>query len=190
MSLLAFVLIFPLVTLTQWNDTIDFNQKLRAKTIKSYQTSSLKSKFSSSYQNEFANINNASWYEKKVNREYFTMQIFKHAKSYHDFTLVTLLVSFFLLLPHILLFSMMRNKNFNYQTKVREHYRSMIQENYQQLEIEANKLLAKYDKSIYNVNMTFLQKGNPYIEESEEMIKENISFKQYQKQLNISQTIS
>lgn len=179
MGLLAFVLVFPLTTLFHWTATMQYNDQLRQEVLQTYRIGL----------NNSPNIQIAaaeqqlSFYEQKVNAEYFTMQLFQRASAYPEFRMVAILVCALLFLPHAMLFMMMRNKDFSYVANLNAHFRTLIEANYTQLEAEAKRELAKFQAYSPAYDLSFLQKGNPYLEEPTQIKRENISWKELQNRI-------
>jgi hypothetical protein len=179
MGLLAFVLVFPLTTLFHWSATMEYNDTLRDKALQNYR----EGVSTSGNNNGYAAMQKLSYYEEKVNAEYFTMQLFQHASAFPEFRMVAFLVCALLFLPHALLFMMMRNKEFSYVANLNVHFRALIEANYAQLEAEAKRELAKFKAYSPTHDLSFLYKGNPYLEEPTQSKRENISWKELQKRM-------
>ena len=179
MGLLAFVLVFPLTTLFHWSATMEFNDSLRQEALENYR----KGVYTTPTINGYAAERQLSFYEGKVSHEYFTMQLFQKATTYPEFILVALFVCALLFLPHALLFMMMRNKDFSYVASLNAHFKKLIEANYAQLEIGAVQQLSKFKAFGSTHDISFLQKGNPYIEEPTQNTRENISWKELQNRM-------
>ncbi|MFN5293332.1 MAG: hypothetical protein ACK5BW_06930, partial [Flavobacteriia bacterium] len=186
MGLLAFVLVFPLTTLFHWSATMQYNDQLRQEALQTYR-------------NGINNLPNSqiaaaeqqlSFYEEKVSHEYFTMQLFKKASTFPEFKLVSILVCALLFLPHALLFILMRNKDFSYVASLNTHFKSLIENNYAQLEAEAKIELAKFKAFSSKYDLSFLNKGNPYLEQVSKIKRENISWKELQVRITQSNQIT
>jgi len=185
MGLLAFVLVFPITTIFHWQRTMSYNQELRDKALQVYTKGLTEQRTLLAFESDFSTAKKLSWYEDKVSNEYFTMQLFKHASTYPEFKLMIWFVCIILFLPHFFLFRMMRKKEFVYQAAVQERFKQLIESNYSELEKSAKEVLSKYNDLFEPENhLKFLQKGNPYQEKDEPLMRENISFKDLQNQIN------
>ena len=183
MGLMAFVLVFPLTTLFHWERTMAYNQTLRDKALKVY-TTELNQPVLADKAVDFKSDQNLSWYEEKVSKEYFTMQLFKHASTYTEFGLIIWLVGLMLFLPHYFLFHMMRKKEFVYQAAVQAHFKELIEGNFNELDRAAHRVLSKYRFFDPTIHVQFLHKGNPFQEKEEYPVRENIRYQELQERIN------
>ncbi len=183
MGLLAFVLVFPLTTIFHWKRTMTYNQELRDKAMQVYVERLKAQQNSNAFEINISSSKKLSWYEDKVNDEYFTMQLFKYAGTYPEFKLMVWFVAIILFLPHFFLFRMMRKKGFLYQSAVQEHFKQIIEENYDELEKTAHQILSKYGIFQPDQHLKFLHKDNPYLEHPDPIVRENISFKDLENQI-------
>jgi len=179
LGLMAFVLIFPLTTLTQWSNAVEYNQSLRDQSIQTYN-------FGVDHQNTRVVVKTENereaqktWYANKMNNAYFTMRIFTHATNYPTFTLITFFVCFSLFLPHAMLFVMMRSKQFVYQSSVRKYFKTLIEQDFINLEREAKQYLSKYQAFDPDTHLKFISSGNPYMQKSEFTQPKVMSYDQY-----------
>lgn len=188
LSLLAFVIIFPLTVLTNYKDSFSYNESLRETAFSNYvrsETSQKNSVYQSTEQNTTKKI---AWYRDKVNSEYFTMKLFIKASTYSSFKLITFLVFMLFFIPHLLLFRIMRNPNYVYVTSLNKHFESIIGSDYKRLKLEAEQLLKSKGHDVKAISLTFLEKNNPYKIETEAISeRENISWKLWQTANSINQ---
>ena len=161
MGLLAFIIIFPLVVLLNWSDASSYNNQLREKALSNYYNTE------KSFQNQTHQSSSLSdltkrmtWYENKVSHEFFTMKIFVRATNYSNFGLITCLVFGLFLLPHLLLFRLMRKSEYNSVSSVNEYFESIITSDFNTLQQDAKRILKS--KGYKLDSMSFLTKNNPY----------------------------
>lgn len=185
LGLLAFVLIFPLTTLTQWSNAMEYNQALRNQSIRTYNfgVDHLNTRVVVKTENEIEA--QKAWYANKMNNAYFTMRIFTHSTNYPTFTLITFFVCFGLFLPHAMLFIMMRSKQFVYQSSVRNYFKTLIEQDFVTVEYEAKKYLSKYQGFDPNVHLKFISSGNPYKQKSEFTQPQVMTYAQYVASKNV-----
>lgn len=188
LSLLAFIIIFPLTVLTNYNDSLSYNESLREKALANY-VQSEKNQNNTIYKSSEQNTTEKNaWYREKVNSEYFTMKMFVKASTYSSFKLITVLVFMLFFIPHLLLFRIMRNPNYVYVTLLNKHFESIIGSDYKRLHTEAEKLLKSKGHDVKGINLTFLDKNNPYKKETETISSlENINWKSWQSANSINQ---
>lgn len=184
MGLLAFVLVFPITTVFHWQRTMSYNQEIRDKALQDYTKGLQEQRTIVAFESDISTSKKLSWYEDKVSKEYFTMQLFKYASTYPEFKLMVFFVCLILFLPHFFLFRMMRNKDFVYQSAVKDYFKQLIEADYSALEKNAKKSLSKYAIFSPEHHLQFLQKGNPYLLKDEPTALKNISFKDLQNQVN------
>lgn len=179
LGLMAFVLIFPLTTLTQWSNAMEYNQSLRNQSIQSYN-------YGVDHPNTMFVVKTKTeieaqkdWYADKINTAYFTMRIFTHSTDYSSFVLVAFLVCLGLFLPHALLFFMMRSKQFVYQSSVRTYFKGLIEQNFTSLEHEAKQHLSTFQGIDPETYLKVLYSNNPYLPKSEFTHPKVMSYDQY-----------
>jgi hypothetical protein len=158
---------------------MEFNESLRQEALEKYR----KGVYTTPTINGYAAERQLSFYEEKVSHEYFTMQLFQKATTYPEFTLVALFVCTLLFLPHALLFMMMRNKDFSYVASLNALFKKLIEANYAQLEVGARQQLSKFKAFGSTHDISFLQKGNPYLAEPTQITREKISWKELQNRI-------
>lgn len=180
MGLLAFVLIFPLTTLTHWSETMEYNVELRNKALLNYNKTIKNTKTIYSFNDEIAFSEKMSWYEEKVSNEYYTMQLFKRSINYPLFSFICIFICFALFFPHFLLFKLMRNESFIYVSSLKDYFKSMIERDFQELNKEAKNYLNRYSASANKIDLSYLNKDNPYIEKLERKEREKITWDQYE----------
>ena len=125
--------------------------------------------------------NRISWYENKVNHEYFTMKLFTRAMNYSSFKIIAISVIVLFFLPHLLLFRLMRNSNYTYVPSLKNHFQSLITEDFNHLNDDVKQILKNKGYKINEIDLKFLNKNNPFIEkETETPSVENVSWDTWQ----------
>ena len=187
LGLLAFVIIFPITVLTNWSDATSYNEELREKALSSYeQTERSFQKQSQQFYSSSDFSEKMTWYEEKVSHEYFTMKLFVRAMSYPSFGFITILVLGLFLLPHFLLFRLMRNIHYQYVPSVNAYFESIISSDFNTLQQDAKQLLQSKGFQVDALNLNFLTKNHPYLIHEEEVKSlENVTWKSWQEKITI-----
>lgn len=180
LSLIGFVLIFPLTTVTKWSDTMQYNNELRDEALLNYKNNLRAHKTTLTYNNQVLAASQMSWYEKKVQNEYYTMKLFIRATEYPFFSGILIFIGLVLFLPHYLLFNLMRNKSFEYFSLTNEFYKNIIDNDFKHLTESAEKFVKKKSYPKEKIDLSFLQKDNPYNKKIEIEGPENITWSEFQ----------
>jgi hypothetical protein len=185
LGLLAFVIIFPLAVLSNWSDATSYNEQLREKALNTYQKTELAFQEQvKQFASEVDMNERMSWYEEKVSHEYFTMKLFVRAMNYPSFGLITMLVFGLFLVPHFLLFRIMRNESYNYVPSVNAYFESIITSDFNSLQQDAKRVLQTKGFQVDSLNLSFLTKNHPYqVHEPEVKPLENVSWKSWQEKI-------
>jgi hypothetical protein len=179
LALLAFVLIFPLTTLFNWSEAMDYNEQLRLKALKKYEALIEVDKNMINEPNDLSD-KKYKWYEDKVQQEYFTMQIFKHVVNSESFPLCLMIICIAIFLPHLLLFLMMKNKKYVYVSELNNHFKNLIETDFKRLHEQASKTITKYKDTHHTIDLKFLNKSNPFCEEIPQKERFNVSLKDWE----------
>jgi hypothetical protein len=187
LGLLAFVIIFPLTVLSNWDDATTYNEQLREKALSSYQESERAFQLQTKqFATETAMNERMTWYEEKVSHEYFTMKLFVRSMSYSSFRFITFLVFGLFLVPHFLLFQLMRNPSYRYVPSVNAYVESIITSDFNTLEQDARKVLQSKGFHVDSLNLKFLTQNHPYIvEESQIKPLENVTWKNWKEKITL-----
>ena len=93
---------------------MQYNNELRDEALLNYENNLRAHKTTLTYNNQVSAASQMSWYEKKVQNEYYTMKLFIRATEYPFFSGILIFIGLVLFLPHYLLFNLMRNKSVEY----------------------------------------------------------------------------
>ena len=180
--LLALIIIFPLTVLSNFKDATSYNNELRLKALSIYRTTEINFLNQTKLEESKNDFNNRiSWYENKVNHEYFTMKLFTRAMNYSSFKIIAISVIVLFFLPHLLLFRLMRNPNYTYVPSLKNHFQSLITEDFNHLNDDVKQILKNKGYKINEIDLKFLNKNNPFIEkETETPSVENVSWDTWQ----------
>ena len=184
---LAVLIIFPLTVLSNWSDAKSYNEKLRENALYTYQKSELAFQEQVKQFSSEVDMNERMlWYEEKVSHEYFTMKLFVRAMNYPSFGFITLLVFGLFLIPHFLLFRLMRNKSYNYFSSVNDYFNSIITSDFNTLQQDAKRILQSKGIQEDSLNLSFLTKNHPnQVHEQEDKPLENVTWKSWQEKIAV-----
>jgi uncharacterized damage-inducible protein DinB len=187
LGLLAFVIIFPMTVLSNWSDATSYNEQLREKALSAYENAELSfQKQTQQFYSSSDLTERMTWYEEKVSHEYFTMKLFIRAMSYSSFGLISLVVFGLFLIPHFLLFRLMRKSDYQYVPSVNAYFESIITSDFNSLQQEAKHILQSKGFHVDALNLNFLTKNHPYlIHEQEVKPLENVTWKSWQEKITV-----
>ncbi len=187
LGLLAFVIIFPLTVLSNWTDATSYNEQLREKALLRYQESERAYQVQTKQFAADVEMNDRmNWYEEKVSHEFFTMKLFVRSMQYASFRLITFLVFGLFIIPHFLLFRLMRNPNYQYVPSVNAYFESIITSDFNTLQQEAKQVLKSKGLQVDALNLKFLTKNHPYlVEESVLKPLENVTWKSWKEKTTL-----
>jgi hypothetical protein len=182
LMLLALIIIFPLTVLSNFKDATSYNNELRLKALSIYRTTEINFLNQTKLEESKNDFNKRiSWYENKVNHEYFTMKIFTRAMNYSSFNGIAISIMILFFLPHLLLFRLMRNPNYTYVPSLKNHFQSLITEDFNHLNNDVKQILKNKGYTINEIDLKFLNKNNPFIEKETEIPSvENVSWDTWQ----------
>jgi hypothetical protein len=183
LGLLACVIIFPLNVLLNWKASMNYNLELRTRALENYrQSEQMFEKKSNETNSNYFFEKKMSRLHERVNKSFFTMQLFQHSLNFDSFKLVCLFVLTCFFVPHYLLFQLMRNQDYTYIKSVNGYFKELITENFSRLETEAHHIVKQRNQTCVQPNLSFLNKNNPYLEEEKTPeIAKNVSWKEWQR---------
>lgn len=163
LALIACVLIFPLTVLVQWNESMQFNKELRQAALQTYlDRNNTRVKVYDKH-DEQTRKQAYQLYVNEVNHSFYTMRLLERGMEGAAFVPITVFIIICFVLPHVILFNLMRKPGYTYIQEVQDYYQTIITQDFAQLNQEAGILIATKNKTGHTLDLSFLTKGNPYL---------------------------